>query len=136
MTAPISAQQVLANQASPYPLGATPLVNSSGNVANAAAVATLNAVAGKTTYCTGFSITGTGATAGLPVVVTLAGLVGGTASFVYAAAAGALVANTPLIVNFPTPLPAFSAASIILLTCPALGAGNTNNCATIYGYAQ
>jgi hypothetical protein len=135
MTTP-NYQNVLANTVSPYPVGAVPLMASSGNVANAAATATLNAVTSKTTYVTGFSVTGAGATAGAVVVVTLAGLVGGTASFEYVASVGATVANQPLIITFPEPIPAAFAASIILLTCPALGAGNTNNCATIYGFAQ
>ena len=112
----------------------TPIAATSGNVANASAVATLAAVATKTTYITGFSVTGGGATAGLPVIVTVAGLVGGTLSFIYAAVAGVLVANTPLHIQFAEPIPASAINTTIVVTCPALGAGNTHNCVTAQGF--
>jgi hypothetical protein len=135
MTSP-NAQQVLTNAVSAYPVGAVPQMATSGNVANAQAQATLPAIAGKTTYVTGFSITGAGATAAAVVNVTLAGLPTGSLNFTYCAVAGVTAANTPLVVVFPEPLPASGVAAIIQLTCPALGAGNTNNCANIYGFAQ
>lgn len=112
----------------------TPVSAASGNVANAQAVATLPAVAGKTNYLSGFTVTGSGATAGLPVVVTVTGLLGGTLSFVYTAAAGVLVANTPLVVTFARPIPASAVNTAIVVTCPALGAGNTNNAVVANGY--
>ena len=119
---------------SPYPGGATPITAASGNVAAAAAVATLAGVAGKTTYITGFIISGTGATAGLPVSVTVAGVVTGTLTFTYAAAAGVLVANTPLNIQFSTPIPASAVNTAIVVTCPSLGSGNTNNTANAIGF--
>lgn len=134
MTSPMSAQAV--GFASMYPVGATPTSNSSGNVANATAAATLPAVAGKTNYVTGFVVSGSGATAGLPVTVTLAGVAGGTMSFTYCAAVGALVANQPLIVPFPEPIAATGPGVAVTLSCPALGAGNTNNTATLFGFTQ
>lgn len=121
-------------QAGPYPSGAIPIQASSGNVAAAAAVATLDSDAAKTTYIAGFEITGAGATAGLPVVVTVAGLLGGTRSYIYTAAVGVLVANAPLLVSFLPPLPASGADVDIVVTCPSLGLGNTNNVANAYGY--
>lgn len=121
---------------SPYPGGAAaaPLAAASGNVANAPAVATLLSVQGRTTYITGFEITGSGATAGLPVLVTVAGILGGTLTFIYSAAAGVLVGNQPLIVEFPAPIPAAAQNTNIVVTCPALGAGNTNNAAVAHGF--
>lgn len=116
------------------PVGATPIEAQSGNVANAAAVATLAAVAGKTTYIHGFQITAAGATAGLPVVVTVAGLLGGTQSFIFTFPAGALVGATPLNINFGRPLPASAVNTPIVVTCPAGGAGNTNAAATAQGF--
>lgn len=118
----------------PYPANATPIQASSGNVAAASAVATLDSDAAKTTYIAGFEITGAGATVGLPVVVTVAGLLGGTRSYIYAAATGVQVANQPLVVSFVPPLPASAADTDIVVTCPSLGAGNTNNIANAYGY--
>ena len=54
-------------QNAPLPIGATAVSSSSGNVAAASAVATLAASVTKTTYISGFAITGTGATG--PAVV-------------------------------------------------------------------
>jgi hypothetical protein len=117
-----------------YPSGATPLTAASGNVAAATAAATLAATSGKTTYITGFAITGTGATGALAVSVTVTGVITGTLTYTYAAAAGAAVENTPLIVNFPHPIPASATNTTIVVSCPTLGTGNTNNTAVAYGF--
>lgn len=125
---------------SPYPWSttadttATPITATSGNVANGAAVATLAGAASKTTYITGFILTAAGATAGLAVNVTLAGVIGGTMTFTFVAPAGVLVAAQPLVVMFATPIPASAANTAIVLTLPALGAGNTNASANAFGY--
>jgi hypothetical protein len=116
------------------PPGAVWQTKSSGNVAAAVGAATIAKVAGKTTYLVGFEITGTGATVGLPVTVTITGLLGGTASFTYAAVADALLANTPLIRNFPYPLPSSDVNVDIVVSCPSLGTGATNNTVVAYGY--
>jgi hypothetical protein len=113
----------------------TDIQATSGDVANAQAVATLAAAAGKTTYITGLSITGSGATAGLAVVVTVTGLAT-PFSFIYCAAVGALVANTPLNIVFPTPIPASAVNTAIVVTCPALGTGGAHNIVTAYGYQK
>ncbi len=107
---------------------------SSGNVANAAAVATLASAAGKTAYITGFQATAAGATTGLPVTVTVAGLAGGTASYTFAFPAGVLVAATPLIVKFPVPLPASGPGVDIVVTLPAGGSGNTHAAVSAQGF--
>lgn len=123
----------------PYPVGtdggtATPVTAGSGNVANAVAAATIPALAGKTAYITGFDIQGAGATAGLVVNPTLAGVISGTKTFVYAAAAGVLVANQSLSRCFQPPIPASAVNTAITVSCPALGAGNTNNAVNVYGF--
>jgi hypothetical protein len=119
---------------SPVPAGATLTTQSSGNVANATAAATLTGAVGKTTYITGFSVTGSGATVGLPVSVTITGLLGGTATFTYTASVGALVPNTPLVEKFIPPMPSSTTNTNIVVSCPALGAGNTNNTTVVTGY--
>lgn len=119
---------------SPYPVGATPQRGTSGNVANAAAVATLPAVAGKTTYCTGMVITGAGATAASIVIATVTGLLGGTAVYVTAVSAGAMIGNTPLVLDFTPALPASAVNTAITLSLPALGLGNTNAAVNLRGY--
>lgn len=124
------------NAASPLPMGATPIMANSGNAANASAIATLAAVAGRVNNIVGFDVTGSGATAGLPVVVTVAGLLGGSLTFTYCAAVGALLSNSPLAVRFPMPIPASGANVAITVTCPALGLGATNNVVNAYGYLE
>ena len=111
------------------------VVGTSGNVAAAIATATIPALAGRTAYVGGFSVTGAGATAGLAVTVTLGTLIGGvTFNYTYAAAVGATVANTPLIVQLSEPIPANAVNTAISVTCPSLGLGNTNNTVNIHGY--
>ena len=132
-----------ADQSGPYSFDGTYVVMatpsgitsaSSGNVANANAVATLAAVAGKTTFITGFEVTSGGATTAALVTATVAGLLGGTASYTYGASAGALLANTPLMVTFNPPLPASALNTAIVVTLPALGLGNTNATVAAHGY--
>mgnify|MGYP001582767201 CR=1 FL=1 len=117
-----------------YPSGATAITAASGNVANATAAATLAAVAGKTTYITGFEVTGSGATLGSIVTVTVTGTITTTLSYTVAAIAGALLINTPLIVAFPVAIPASAANTTIVVSMPALGAGNTNATVVAHGY--
>lgn len=130
----LGAAHVLTQGTPAYPLGATPITGSSGNVANAVATATLAAVAGKTTYITGFEVTGAGATAGLPVSATVTGVVTGTLTYTAVAAAGALVANTPLLVAFPVAIPASAVNAAIAVTVPAFGLGNTHSTVVAHGY--
>lgn len=117
-----------------YPAGAVAVTAASGNVANASAVATIPAVAGKTAYLTGYEITGAGATAGLPVIATVVGLITGTVSHIVVAAAGALVANVPVIVEYGVAVPASAVNIDIVVTVPAFGAGNTHSTVVSHGY--
>jgi hypothetical protein len=112
----------------------TAITASSGNVANANAVATLPGVAGKTTYINGFILTASGSTSGLPVVATVAGVITGTLSFIFTFPAGVLVAATPLSVHFAQPIPASAANTAIVVALPAGGSGNTNAAASAYGF--
>ena len=117
-----------------YPEDATPLHTGSGVVANASAVATLAAVASQTNYLTGFEITAGGATAAAIVTATITGLLGGTRSYIYGVPAGAAVIAAPLVVTFPYPIPASAANTAIVLTVPALGAGNLAAVAIAHGF--
>lgn len=116
------------------PVGGTQVTGSSGNVAAATATATLTAVAGKTTYITGFEVTGAGATGALVVTVTVTGTITGTLSYTYTAVAGAAVGNAPLIVTFPIPVAASATNTNIVVSCPTLGVGNTNNTVVAHGF--
>jgi hypothetical protein len=117
-----------------YPVGSTALIAKSGNVANGSAAATLTGTATTTVYITGFEITGSGATTGLPVTVTVAGLLGGTIQYTYVFVAGVLLPNTPLLARFQPPLPAAAVNTAIVVTCPASGAGGTNNTVVAHGF--
>lgn len=124
----------IAGYQSDYPAGATPVTSSSGNVANAPAAATLPAAANKTTYISGFVVTGTGVTLALNVAVALTGITGGTATFIYTFITGAILANTPLVIPFAVPIPASAPNTAISVTCPAGGLGAANNAVMAYGY--
>lgn len=117
-----------------YPVGVTPITAGSGNAANAAAAATMAASAGVTNYIAGFSVTGAGATAAAPVIVTVAGIVQATRSFIYTFAAGSAVGNQPLNVVFDPPIPATAVNTAITVTCPASGLGGTHNAVVCWGF--
>lgn len=110
------------------------VTSSSGNVANASAVATLPGIAAKTTYLTSYTITGGGATGASIVNATITGVVGGTMTLNFIVPAGATLGCQPLIVVFLEPVPASAVNTPIVLTLPALGAGNTNAAVTATGF--
>jgi hypothetical protein len=122
---------------SPYPGNATavavPINASSGNVAAGTAAATLAAAASKFTYMSGFQFTSSGSTAASVVVCTITGITT-TKSYIVASALGALLANTPLIVQFNPPLQSSAVNTAIVASCPSLGTGNTNAVMTADGY--
>ena len=121
-------------QQSPLPAGATPVNSASGNVANAAATATLNGAAGVFTWLTGFEITGAGATGASVVLVTVTGTQGGTLTYVLVVPAGATTSIVPLIVEPPSPIRSSAVNTNIVVNAPAFGAGNTNAAAVAHGY--
>ena len=131
MATPLSVQTPNAQSVEGF---CTPVVISSANQANANAVATLPAVAGRTLYLTGFEATATGATAGLAVNVTVTGINGGTLNYAFAAPTGVLLGANPLLVQYEFPLPASDVNTAIVVTLPALGLGNTNATVVAHGY--
>lgn len=114
--------------------GIVKVLATSGNVAAGVAAATIPAVPGKLNYITGFSVTGTGATVGQAVVITVTGLSGGTITFTIASVTGATVANAAFNYEFPAPVPASAINTAIAVSCATLGAGSTNNVTNIFGY--
>jgi hypothetical protein len=114
---------------------ATPVANSSGNVANASAVATLTCPTGQTLYLSQFTVTASGSTAGSDQSVTVTGLVGGTQTYTFTFPTGALVGAVPLDVDFPIALRASGPNTNIVITVPAGGTGNTNASVNASGYA-
>jgi hypothetical protein len=57
-------------------------------------------------------------------------------TFTYTAASGALLPNQPLQVNFPHDVPASAMNTNIVVSCPSLGAGSTNNTVSAFGYSR
>jgi hypothetical protein len=128
----VSAAGALSTSAAP-PQG-TDITASSGNQANAGAVATLPGVAAKTTFITGFEITASGSTVGLDVVVTVVGVITGTMTYIFTFPIGVAVPGNPLIVEFSRPIPASGVNTAIVVTLPAGGAGNTNAAVSAHGF--
>lgn len=119
-----------------YTSAQTPITAASGNVAAGVATATLAAAGGKLTYITGFEITSDGATVGVCVNPTVVGVVTGTMTYTYCAPAGALLAATPLIVEFPQPIPSSAVNTAVAVSLPSLGTGSTNATVTAHGYQE
>lgn len=117
-----------------FPAGATPITGASGTVAAATATATLAAVAGKTTYITGFQITSTGSTGAAVVAPTVTGVITGTMTYAYASVAGVTLGNQPLSIVFNPPVPASAVNTAIAVVLPSLGAGNTNATVNAQGF--
>lgn len=100
----------------------------------AAVVATLAAVAGKTTYICGFSMdaTATAATAG---AATVTGTITGTLNFVMGVGATATNGSATLNRSFAPCIPASAANTTIVLTSFAAGTGGIAS-VTAWGYQQ
>lgn len=116
------------------PQGAVSLFNGSINLTNQSGVATLTGTATTTVYLAGFEVNGAGATAGLGVGVTVAGVIGGTRTYAYNFETGAAVGNQPLVVQFTPPIPAAAVNTPIVITCPASGAGGLTNSVNAHGF--
>lgn len=113
--------------------GASSASSSGGAQANNSSIA---AQVGSVALCSGFEITGGGATAALEVVATLTGVVGGPLSYVISVPVGATVGINPLAVAFSPPLVASAANQAITINVPTFGAGNTNAASVIHGGYQ
>lgn len=118
------------------PSGGAQVRASSGNVANAAATATLPAVIAKTNYLSGLQIFAGGATAGSIVLCTITGLLGGSMVVPVTIPAGATLASQVPPLSFYPPLPASAPNTAIVVTLAAAGAGNTNAAVDIQGYVK
>lgn len=108
--------------------------SSSGNVAAAVAAATLAAALGRTTYISGFYVTGAGATAGSVINITVTGVKDGPFTYAFAVPTGATTGANTLDVYFDPPIPASGPNTGIVVTAPSFGAGNTNACVVANGF--
>lgn len=110
-----------------------PISASSGNVAAAAATATLTSAAGRMVYISGFAVTGAGATGASVIAVTVTGVIGGTMTFNLVIPAGVTTSIVPLIVTFDNPIAATAYGTNIVVSAPSFGAGNTNAATVAFG---
>jgi len=109
---------------------------SSGDVAATTATATIAAVAGKTNYLGGVSITGGGATAAAAVACTITGLIGGTLTLDAPVSTVAAGAQPPVVIAFNPPQQATAPNVAIVASCPTMGVGNLHAAVTAWGYQQ
>jgi hypothetical protein len=93
---------------------------------NTAINATLAGTSGKTTYLTGFYVTGSGATSASIITVTISNTVSGSLLYQLVIPAGVTTSLTPLNVQFSYPIPANATNISIQVAVPAFGSGNTN----------
>ena len=135
MPMPVYIQDLDGSGASGIPTGATPINNSSGNVANGIASISIPAAPGKTSYITGFDFYSCGATAAAVVNVNVVGT-GATLSYPVGVVANPQQNNTPVSVRFSPPLPANAVNTAITVSVAALGAGNTNAVVNIFGFQK
>lgn len=117
-----------------YPPGATPITAASGNKAAATANVSLPASSTQFTYITGFEVTGAGATAASVITITVTGVVTGTLTYVLTIPAGVTTAVSPLIVQFPVPIPSSAVNTAIVVNVPSFGSGNTNAATVAHGF--
>lgn len=116
------------------PPAATQTGQSSGNVANVAASASIAATAGRFSFVSEIDVSYGGATAGQCVTATLTGVLGGTRNYTICSPTGATVGGVPFVLAFNPPLSSTAINTQISFSVPALGAGNTNTTVNISGY--
>lgn len=119
---------------SPYPPGAVPLADTSGNASNSQLSAVLPGAAGQTTYIEGFDVSSSGSTAAAITTVTVSDGSNLLLGWTYGTVAGATTMNERLQIRFPRPLPASGPGLSITVTCPALGTGNSHAIVNAYGF--
>jgi multisubunit Na+/H+ antiporter MnhC subunit len=126
------------DQASPIvgPTGGTrTYIQASANGAATALTATLAGTAGKTTFISGFSVTGSGATGATSVIVTITGI-GTTMSYIVTVPAGANANVAEMFIEFADPIPASAVNTAIVISVPSFGVGNLFAAVNAHGFQQ
>jgi hypothetical protein len=111
----------------------TPVYGGTASTIAGATTTTLTIPAGKMGYLDGFDIDGLGATAASAIVVTVAGLLGGTLTYEVGIPAGV---GVPLSYSkrFNPPLQCNAVNTNIVVTVPTFGAGNVAASTNVYGH--
>lgn len=95
---------------------------------------TLAGVSGKTTYITGFEVTGAGATSASNIAITVTGTISGTMNYTYTVPSGATTGGPILTIILPTPVAASAQNTAIVVNVPSFGTGNTAASVTAHGF--
>jgi hypothetical protein len=101
-----------------------------------ALTATLPGIAGRTTFITGFEITGAGATAASNILVTVTGTISGTLNYYVTVPAGTTTSIAFPPVEFTRPIPASGTNTAIVVNVPSFGSGNTAAAVTAHGFTR
>jgi hypothetical protein len=111
-------------------------VTNSATGTTGSVAATLPAVAGKTTYLCGFTVTFSNPTAAANVTVAVTNTIGGTLNFQRQVLAAAATVPPPLDLTeaFLPCVPASAPNTTIVVTQPGLGAGATGSSVAAWGY--
>lgn len=67
---------------------------------------------------------------------TITNVISGTMTFTYTSAAGATLANTPLVVPFTPCIPPATPNTTLAVSLPSLGAGNANASVSAWGFQR
>lgn len=106
------------------------------NAGNAILTASLAAEVGKTNFLAGVYVDVPGATAGSIIDVTVTNTIGGTIHIPYGVATGAAIDGPLKLLTFSPPIPGSAPNTIMTITVPAAGAGNTQQSCGIWGFSQ
>lgn len=95
---------------------------------------TLTIPSAKMGYLDGFDIDGMGATAGSVVIVTVAGLLGGTLNYALPIVAGNTTPNPSFTKRFNPPLQASATNTNIVVSVPSFGSGSPGQSTNTFGH--
>lgn len=109
-------------------------VGSGGNAVNAPVVLNITPSAAQFGYLAGLIVSGLGATAAAVILLSIAGIEGGTLQLPVAVPAGAAVPIAPVVIQFNPPLVGSALGQQIQVTLTAFGAGNTVENLSIWGF--
>jgi hypothetical protein len=120
-------------QATPVEYGGTDLAAVAAGAAGTV-TATLTGTSVTTVHLTGFVVDGLGATAASVIIVTVAGLLGGSRLYRISVPVGATVQIPRLAVEFSRPIPASAVNTPITVSAASFGAGNTAADVAAHGF--
>jgi hypothetical protein len=119
----------------PYPVGSVPLTETATGTTGGT-TATFPAIAGKTNWLCGFSVSPGSATAAITITVTTTGLTNNFTLNVGAPVTAAGTTGTPLVHPITPCVPASATNTAITVVAGALGSGGVGQDVNAWGYRQ